>query len=92
MKTIKDVKDVVPAYRITNTDRFQKYQITKEVIVDPFRNTILQHIVFEQKDPNLPLRIFALLAPHLKNEGCNNIAWLGNYKEGRYVFLPRTGI
>ena len=87
---IETLKDGIPAYRILNTDRFQKYQITKEVIVDPFRNTILQHIVFEQKDPNLPLRLFALLAPHLNNEGGNNTAWLGNYK-GVDMFFAENG-
>ncbi|MEP2240196.1 MAG: glycoside hydrolase family 15 protein [Maribacter sp.] len=87
---IETLKDGIPAYRIVNTDRFNKYQITKEVIIDPFRNTILQHITFEQKDPNLPLRLFALLAPHLNNEGGNNTGWLGCYK-GVDMFFAENG-
>lgn len=83
---IETIKDGIPAYRIVNTDKFGKFQITKEVIVDPFRNTILQHIVFDQKDPNLPLRLFALLAPHLNNEGGNNTGWLGEYKGVEMLF------
>jgi len=87
---IETLKEGIPAYRIVNTDRFNKYQITKEVIIDPFRNTILQHITFDQKDPNLPLRLFALLAPHLNNEGGNNTGWLGSYK-GIEMFFAENG-
>ncbi len=86
----KTIKDGIPAYQIINTDPLLRYQITKEIIVDPFRNTILQHIVFEQKDSNLPLQLFALLAPHLNNEGGNNSAWVGEYK-GTEMLFARNG-
>lgn len=89
---IETIKEGIPAYRIVNKDTFGKYQITKEVIVDPYRNTILQHIVFDQKDPNLPLRLFALLAPHLNNEGGNNTGWLSEYKGVEMLFAQNGNI
>ncbi|WP_051160293.1 glycoside hydrolase family 15 protein [Cyclobacterium qasimii] len=88
----KTIKDGVPAYRVMNTDPFGKFQITKEIIVDPFRNTVLQHVVFEQKDPNLPLQLFALLAPHLNNEGGNNTGWVGEYKGSEMLFAQNGDI
>lgn len=89
---IETLKDGIPAYRMINTDKFNKYQITKEVIVDPFRNTILQHIVFDQKDPEIPLRLFALLAPHLNNEGGHNTGWVGQYKGVEMLFAHNGNI
>ena len=89
---IETLKDGIPAYRIVNTDKFKKYRITKEIIIDPYRNTILQHIIFEQRDPTLPLKLFALLAPHLNNEGGNNTGWLGEYKGIEMLFAQNGDI
>ncbi|WP_165748501.1 glycoside hydrolase family 15 protein [Cellulophaga sp. Z1A5H] len=91
-QTISTIENGIPAYKIINYDTFDKYQITKEIIVDPFRNSILQQVTFEQKDKNLPLQLFALLAPHLNNEGSNNTGWIGEYKGVPMLFAQNGAI
>jgi glucoamylase len=77
--TIKRIKTGIPFYQITNTCTDKKYQIKKEVLTDPFRNTVLQNISFK-KAVKKPLHLYALLAPHLNNKGDNNSGWIGEYK------------
>jgi len=77
----------VPAFELTNTDLGGRYRIHKEVLTDPYRNTVLQKIRFEPLQGKLSdYRLFALLSPHLANCGSNNTAWVGNYK-GLPTFL-----
>ena len=38
-----------------------------------------------------PLRLFALLAPHLVNGGAHNTAWIGDYKGHRLLFAEGDG-
>jgi len=64
-------------YRLTNSDREGRYRLVKEIIVDPHSPVLLMRTQLEISDPNLrgKLRLFALLAPHLKGTGKNNSAW-----------------
>jgi glucoamylase len=38
-----------------------------------------------------PLRLFALLAPHLVNGGADNTGWIGDYKGHRLLFAEGDG-
>jgi len=64
-------------YRITNTDRQGRYRIIKEIIGEPHSSVLLIHARLDILDPKLhgKMRLFALLAPHLKGTGQNNSAW-----------------
>jgi glucoamylase len=64
-------------YRLTNSDRSGRYRIIKEIIGEPHSSVLLMHTRLEILDPKLrgKLRLFALLAPHLKGTGRNNSAW-----------------
>ncbi|MEP7264911.1 MAG: hypothetical protein ABI772_10455 [Bacteroidota bacterium] len=72
---IKMLRKGIPAYRISNTCIENKYQITKEIITDPIRNTLLQNINFKSTDKGT-YKLFVLLAPHLNNQGNNNTGWV----------------
>jgi glucoamylase len=63
-------------YRLINTEPTGRYQIRKEVLTDPHASVFLMHTRLEILDPTLrgKLRLFALLAPHLKRGGRNNSA------------------
>lgn len=63
-------------YRLTNSDLEGRYRLIKEVIVDPHSSVLLMHTRLEVLDPTLRgrLRLYALLAPHLKGTGKNNSA------------------
>ncbi|SIS53651.1 glucoamylase [Zobellia uliginosa] len=88
----KTIEEGIPAYHIVNSDPSGKFKITKEIIADPFRNTILQHIRFEPIHPESPFQLFALLAPHLNNEGGHNSGWLGEYKGDEMLFAKNGDI
>ena len=78
---IKMVKAGVPAYNIINTCHQKRFEITKEIIADPFRNTILQKTTFKVKKKTADkYHLYVLLAPHLNDHGAHNTGWTGEYK------------
>ena len=83
----------VPAYHLTNTCNQGRYRIEKEIIASPRFNAVLQRTKFvplkgELKD----FHLYALLAPHLKNRGTGNTAWLGNFKGRSVLFAQREDV
>jgi glucoamylase len=74
-------------YRITNSDRQGRYRLVKEIVVDPHSSVLLMHTHVEVLDPSLlgKLRVYALLAPHMKGTGNNNSAWWCG-RDGRKLF------
>ncbi|MGH7154148.1 MAG: glycoside hydrolase family 15 protein, partial [Acetobacteraceae bacterium] len=79
----------VPAYRLTNAHTGGRYRITKRIVTDPRHDPVLQHISLEATGD--PLRVFALLAPHLVNGGAHNNAWIDVYKGRRMLFADGDG-
>ena len=81
-------------YRLTNSDPDGRYRLVKEIIVDPHSSVLLMHTRLEILDPKLngKLRLYALLAPHMKGTGKNNSAmWCGS--AGRQLFdVPRDDV
>ena len=74
-------------YRLTNSDREGRYRLVKEIVVDPHSSVLLMHTRLDVLDPTLhgKLRLYALLAPHMKGTGRNNSAsWCG--LNGRKLF------
>ncbi len=84
------LEDGVPAFRLTNTCVHNRYRIVKRVVSDPERDVVLQSIRFEPLNGG-PLRLFALLSPHLVNGGANNTAWIGDYKGLPMLFAEGDG-
>lgn len=74
-------------YRLTNSDREGRYRLVKEIVVDPHSPVLLMHTRLEVLDPKLrgKLRLYALLAPHMKGTGKNNSAWWCGL-DGRKLF------
>jgi glucoamylase len=90
---IKHIAKGVPGYFIVNTCDEKNYRIEKEIISDPFRDTVLQRIQFfptskKKKD----FKLYMLLAPHLGNHGSGNTAWIGNYKGLPMLFAQRGDV
>jgi glucoamylase len=83
----------VPGYRITNTCRDGRYRIVKTIISDPDRDVVLQDIRFEAlRGARAEYRVYALLAPHLGNQGAGNNGWIGDYKGVPVLFAQRDSI
>ena len=83
----------VPAYRLTNTCEEGRYRIVKEIVCDPKRDVLLQNTRFTPLQGGLgDYHLYALLAPHLGNQGGNNTAWLDYYKGMPMLFAQRENI
>lgn len=92
---ITSMQDGVPAYELVNTHRPAddgppRFRITKRIITDPRRDVVLQQIRLDVLY-GPPLRLFALLAPHLVNAGSANTAWLGDTKGQPMLFAEGGG-
>ncbi len=86
------VAEGVPAYRLVNTCQQGRYRIEKEVLSDPRRDVVLQHVRFVplQGNPD-DYHLYVLLAPHVGNRGSGNTAWVGEYKGTPMLFAERAG-
>ena len=64
-------------YRLTNTDREGRYRLIKDVITDPHSSVFLLRTRLEILDKRLEgkLKLYTLLAPHMKGLGLHNSAW-----------------
>jgi glucoamylase len=82
----------IPAYRVVNNCKHGRYRIVKEIIVDPRRSVLLQRVEFTPLAGTLAdLRLFALLAPRLGDQGEDNSGWIGNYRNRAMLFAERGG-
>jgi glucoamylase len=82
----------VPAFRLINTCREGRYRIEKEIVSDPHRDAVLQHVHFvAQKRDTSNYQLYVLLAPHLGNHGGGNTAWLGEFEGTPILFAQREG-
>ncbi|MGH6976990.1 MAG: hypothetical protein ACREED_08195, partial [Stellaceae bacterium] len=92
VSVIQPVDDGVPAFVMRNASRDGRYSIEKLVLADPHRDVVLQRVRFKAESGTpQDYRIFALLAPHLVNQGAHNTAWLGDYKGREMLFARGRG-
>jgi glucoamylase len=71
----------IPAFRIMNTCRSGRYRIEKEIVTDPRRDVLLQHVRFVPLVGSISdYHVYLLLAPHLANHGSGNTGMVGDYK------------
>jgi glucoamylase len=89
--SVDTLEDGVPAYHLINTHIGGRFRIHKSIVCDPRHDVVLQQIRLEALQDGPPLRLFALLAPHLVNGGADNTAWTGDYKGDRMLFAEGDG-
>jgi glucoamylase len=83
----------VPGYRLVNTCMRGRYEIEKTVISDPERSVLLQRVRFRAFEGVAnDYRLFALLAPHLANQGYGNDGWVDAYKGIPMLFARRADV
>ncbi len=88
---IRTIKPGIPFYQVVNSCVHKKYLIKKEILCDPFRNTVLQNITFK-KAKNTKLNLYALLAPHLNDRGDKNYGWIDEFKGMPMLFAQSGGL
>lgn len=90
---IKMIKPGIPAYKLVNTCHQNKYEITKEIIADPLRSSVVQRTTFKaNKKEAEKYHIHVLLAPHLNDHGGNNTGWLSDYKGVPMLYAYSDGL
>src|SRR5699024_3272786 len=87
------IEEGAPAYRFINTCKQKKYQIEKEILTDPVRDSLIQQVKFNAlKGENKDYHLYVLMAPHIMNAGGGNTSWCGKYKGVDMLFAERKGI
>ncbi len=84
------LEDGVPAFQLINTHLGGRFRIIKDILTDQRADAVVQRIRLEVLS-GPPLRLFALLAPHLVNGGAHNNGWIGSYKGHRMMFAEGDG-
>jgi len=83
----------IPLYELTNTCRQGRYRMHKTVWADPQRPVLLVRLAFEALVGRASdYRIHGLLAPHIRNRGAGNSAWVGDDKGVPGLFAQRDGV
>ena len=83
MHEVTALEDGVPGYAVRSACREGKYRITKEIVCDPLRDCLLVRVRFE---PATPLQLYLLVDPQLSDQGSENNAWVGSYKDIPMLF------
>jgi glucoamylase len=83
----------VPGFRLVNSCVHGRYEIEKTVITDPERDVLIQRIRFRALTGRVEdYRLFALLAPHICNQGYGNDGWAERYKGVPMLFARRQDV
>ncbi|MEO5815814.1 MAG: glycoside hydrolase family 15 protein [Gemmatimonadaceae bacterium] len=83
----------VPGYRLVNTCVQGRYVIEKTVITDPERDVLMMRTRFRALQGKVEdYRVFALLAPHVCNQGYGNDGWSEMYKGVPMLFARRLEV
>ena len=86
------LEEGVPAFRLTNTCVQGRYRIEKEIIADPARHAVLQRTRFTPLLGRIDdYHLHVLAAPHLRNRGAGNTAWVGEHKGVPMLLASRRG-
>ncbi|MES2306635.1 MAG: glucan 1,4-alpha-glucosidase [Gemmatimonadota bacterium] len=82
----------IPAFRFTNSCASGRYRIEKTIFAASEHHTILQHTRFVPLIGTLDdYHVHVVCSPHLGNQGADNTAWVGEYKQGHGLFAQRAG-
>ena len=79
--------------KITNTDPGGRYRIVKEVLAEPHSSVLLIHARLEILEPSLrgKIRLYALLAPHMRGLGNDNSARWSDDDQRKLLHAWRAG-
>ncbi len=78
-------------YQLINSERAGRYRLLKDVIADPHASVFLMRVRVEVRDEQLQpkLRVYALLAPHMKGLGRHNCGYLHEVNGKRLFHVER---
>lgn len=82
------LEEGVPAYRITNRCKQNRYRIIKEIISHPQRGTVLQKVHFKAEGKQ-DLQLFVVMNIHLGEQGSG---WVAEYRGVPMLFAEGDGV
>ena len=85
------IRPGAPACLIESRCKKGAYRLTKEIVPDPLRDTVLVRGHF-QPGEHKELRLYLVVDAHIGDCGANNEAWAGEYKGLPMVFAKRASI
>lgn len=80
-----------PGCRIESCSKRGVFTITKEIVPDPMRDTLLLRCSF-QPAAGRNLKLYLVIDAHIGDRGANNEAWAGEYKGVPMVFAQRSAL
>ncbi len=89
--TVEWIAPGAPACRIESRSKDGTYRLTKEIVPDPTRDTLLVRGHF-QPEEHKRLRLYLIVDAHIGDCGANNEAWAGQYKDLPMVFAQRASV
>jgi glucoamylase len=92
--TVQAFAPGIPGYVLTNTCRQKRFRLTKTIFADIRRAALLIRVKFEpaKAAARSPLRLFAMLQPHLVNQGSDNRAWTGDFRGVPLLLAARAHV
>jgi glucoamylase len=79
----------IPGYTVVSTCRHGRYRLTKEILTESVRDTLLLRVKFEQLMPAPQLKLYVYVEPHLADQGAGNSCWVGEYHGLTMMFAQR---
>lgn len=80
-----------PGCRIESRCKLGAYALTKEIVPDPMRDSLVMRCKFRPADGRA-LKLYLFVDPHVGDRGANNEAWAGGYKGQPMVFAKRASL
>jgi glucoamylase len=82
----------VPACKIKSRCKQGRYTLTKEIVTDPIRDTLMMRVQFTPATPGSNLKLYLFVDPHVGDQGEDNDAWVGTYKGEKMLIASRGRI
>ena len=79
----------VPGCRIETRSRTGQYTITKEIVTDPVRDTLILRATFTPAEPTQGLKLYLFADPQMGDRGAGNDGWSGQYLGLTMLFAQR---
>jgi glucoamylase len=89
--TVEWLETGAPGCRVESRCKAGAYELTKEIVPDPMRDTLLIRCSFRPA-PGRALKLYLMADAHIGDRGANNEAWAGGYKGQPMVFAHRGSL
>jgi glucoamylase len=79
----------IPSCHIESRCKHGRYKLSKEIITDPVRDTLMMRVRFFPTSSDLSLKLYLFVDVHVGDRGANNSAWIGTYKGEKLLIAAR---